>query len=479
MALIAGTIIICWFINSTLLENYYIYNKQTVLQNSYHRINEAAESGSIHSKEFALEFERIWTMNNLSVLIIDSSTETVMASVNDVGLLARRILDYSFNQDNERSKVVYESEKYMIQITRDKRINADYIEMLGTLENGNFFIMRTALESIRESVELANRFLAYVGSIAIVLSGIVAWLVAKKVTEPVLELASLAERMASLDFEAKYESDDKNEIGLLGNYMNRVSSTLEETISELKTANTELKSDIEKKEQMDEMRKEFLSNVSHELKTPIALIQGYAEGLKEGINDDEESRNFYCDVIMDEADKMNQMVKNLLTLNQLEFGNEVVTMERFNITDMIKNYIQSVDILAKQKEAQIIFREEKPYFVWADEFKTEEVFMNYLSNAFHHVANEMVIEVKVRQEDQKVRVSVFNTGEPIPEGAIEHIWTKFYKVDKARTREYGGSGVGLSIVKAIMESFNEKYGVKNYENGVEFWFELDCRLHKL
>ena len=237
MVLIAGTIIMCWFINSTLLENYYIYNKQTVLQNSYNRINEAAESGSIHSKEFALEFERIWTMNNLSVLIIDSSTETVMASVNDVGLLARRILDYSFNQDNERSKVVYESEKYMIQITKDKRINADYIEMLGTLENGNFFIMRTALESIRESVELANRFLAYVGSIAIVLSGIVAWLVAKKVTEPILELASLAECMASLDFEAKYESNDKNEIGLLGNYMNRVSSTLEETISELKTAN--------------------------------------------------------------------------------------------------------------------------------------------------------------------------------------------------------------------------------------------------
>ena len=221
------------------------------------------------------------------------------------------------------------------------------------------------------------------------------------------------------------------------------------------------------------MRKEFLSNVSHELKTPLALIQGYAEGLREGINDDPESRDFYCDVIMDEASKMNMMVKKLLTLNQLEFGNEKANMDRFDIVEMVRNYIKSAELLARQKEATIQFDAEEPIFVWGDEFKVEEVLQNYYSNALNHIDDEKIIEIKVVKLDNHARVSVFNTGKPIPKESIGHIWEKFYKVDKARTREYGGSGVGLSIVKAIMESMNQAYGVINYDNGVEFYFELE------
>ena len=182
---------------------------------------------------------------------------------------------------------------------------------------------------------------------------------------------------------------------------------------------------------------------------------------------------FYCDVIIDEAAKMNHMVKKLLTLNQLEFGNDVITMERFDIVALIRNYLQSADILAKQREIRVFFEEKQEVFVWADEFKVEEVFTNYFSNAVHHAAGQKVIDVKLTRQGNKVRVSVFNTGEPVPEDSIGHIWEKFYKADKARTREYGGSGVGLSIVKAIMESLNQEYGVINYDNGVEFWFELE------
>jgi signal transduction histidine kinase len=221
------------------------------------------------------------------------------------------------------------------------------------------------------------------------------------------------------------------------------------------------------------MRKEFLSNVSHELKTPIALIQGYAEGLKEGIDDGLESRDFYCGVIMDEASKMNHMVTKLLSLNQLEFGTDTVAMERFDITMLIRNYLQSAEILCRQKEISLRMEDYPPVSVWADEFKVEEVFNNYFSNAINHVAGNRVIDVKLTLKENRVRVSVFNTGIPIPEESIPHIWEKFYKVDKARTREYGGSGVGLSIVKAIMDAMNQSYGVINYDNGVEFWFELE------
>ena len=221
------------------------------------------------------------------------------------------------------------------------------------------------------------------------------------------------------------------------------------------------------------MRREFLSNVSHELKTPIALIQGYAEGLKEGINDDEESREFYCDVIMDEASRMNALVRNLLTLNKLEAGNDIVNMERFDVAALAKNYIASADILIRQKEISVRMEDYDPIYVWGDEFRVEEVFMNYFTNAINHALGDRIIDVKMVKDGERVRISVFNTGNSIPEECVEHLWEKFYKVDKARSREYGGSGIGLSIVKAVMESMNQKYGVINYDNGVEFWFELD------
>ena len=169
---------------------------------------------------------------------------------------------------------------------------------------------------------------------------------------------------------------------------------------------------------------------------------------------------------------MNNLVRKLLTLNELEAGEEQVVMERFDIVPLIRNKIQSVTIMAQQKEAEVLYWGPDTAPVWGDEFKVEEVITNYLSNALNHVEGERKIEIRVTQNKDKVRISVFNTGQKIPEKELGLIWGKFYKVDKARTREYGGSGVGLSIVKAIMDSFHQQYGVKNYENGVAFWFEL-------
>ena len=167
------------------------------------------------------------------------------------------------------------------------------------------------------------------------------------------------------------------------------------------------------------------------------------------------------------------MVKKLLTLNQIEFGNQIVELKRFDICEMIRSVLNSSDVLIKNKGANLLVNVKGPMNVWADEYMVEEVFTNYLTNALNHCENEMIVDVKAEKTGNTVRVSVFNTGKPIPEEDIDKIWIKFYKVDKARTREYGGSGIGLSIVKAIMEAHNKPYGVLNHTNGVEFWFELD------
>ncbi len=470
--LISGTILLCLLANSTLLEKYYVNNKKNALIKAYASINAASSAGDITSELYDIELQKIRDKYNINVLVLDSDSKMVKTTMVDQEFAIKHLLNNIF-YGVSKEDVLLEDKGYMIQIVTDVRMQTEYIEMWGMLDNGYFFILRSALESIQESVAISNRFMAYVGCIAVVASILLVIGLSNRITKPIMELAGISERMKHLDFNAKYTGDDRTEISILGNNINEMAEALETTISELKTANNELLKDIEKKDRVDEMRKEFLSNVSHELKTPIALIQGYAEGLREGINDDAESREFYCDVIIDEAVKMNTMVKKLLTLNQLEFGNEVVNMERFDITALVRNYIASSDILLKEREISVRMEDYGAIYVWGDEFKVEEVFMNYFTNAIHYAQGEKIIDVKIQAEEAYVRVSVFNTGEQIPSDSIEHIWEKFYKVDKARTREYGGSGIGLSIVKAIMESMNQKYGVINYENGVAFWFTLD------
>lgn len=471
IGLMAGTILLCWFINSVFLEEYYIRSKTSVIKDAYMTISSAANSGTYGTKEFEEELNDICVIYNITVYVMDSNSNSQYVSYNGGWELRDRLFGYLFGLISVTGEVIEESREFVVQTVQVS--GDDYVEMYGRLGSGISFIMRTPLESIRESVKVANQFLAYVGIAATMAGGIIIWLILGRITAPILELNRISEKMVHLDFEAKYGGGARGEIDLLGKNINILSESLEKSISELKTANNELLKDIEKKEQIDEMRKEFLSNVSHELKTPIALIQGYAEGLSEGINDDPESRRFYCEVIMDEAAKMNNMVKKLLTLNQLEFGNDMVNMERFDIVALAENQIQSAAILTKQNGIQVRIKQQGPIYVWGDEYKTEEVIMNYFSNAVNHCGGEKKIILSFEERQDKVRVGVFNTGAPIPEESLPHLWEKFYKVDKARTREYGGSGVGLSIVKAIMESMNQGYGVENYSNGVLFWMELE------
>ena len=473
IGLMAGMILLCWLLNSTLLEKYYVINKQEVLLRFYEELQDASGEGILSSQEVDIRLQQYCEKYNLSYLVLDQNARTLKASGTDAEFMKQQLLRRVLMQMDSDVQIIRETDRYVVQKVSDFPSRLVFLEVWGMLDNGSFFIARSAMESIQESVMIANRFLVYIGVLAMVACGIIIWIVSRKITDPILQLTDISRRMTNLDFEVHYRGHQKNEIALLGENVNKLSETLEQTISELKTANNELLKDIEKKEQIDEMRKEFLANVSHELKTPIALIQGYAEGLQEGISEDAESRAFYCEVIVDEASKMNQMVKKLLTLNQLEFGNEKVSMERFDITSMIQNYLQSADLLAKQNNITVNMEETPSYHVWGDEFKVEEVFMNYFSNAVNHCSGEKMIEVRIQPLDDRVRVTVFNTGAPIPEESLSKVWEKFYKVDKARTREYGGSGVGLSIVRAIMESMHQAYGVNNYENGVAFWFELE------
>ncbi len=473
--LIMGTIALCLFINGVFLEKYYMKKKTTTLINTYEMLEGVAEVDDYNSSDFAVKFEKICAEANLDIQIMNPNGTVICSSSMNWDSLRNQFMEVLFGpaELNQRHELKVE-ENYRIYITTDMRVKSDYLLLWGTLYDGNLVLIRAALASIQEGAVATNVFVLRAGLIASIGAVIIGMLLARRIARPLENLTDISKRMADLDFTAKYNVKEKNvsEVVELGRYMNDLSESLEKTISELKTANNELMKDNEKKTRIDEMRKEFLSNVSHELKTPLALVQGYAEGLKECVNDDPESIDFYCDVIVDETERMTKMVQKLLTLNRLEFGTQTVEMERFDLSELVRGVSGTMKVMMEQKGITFVF-DEPECFVWADEFEVEEVVTNYLSNAINHCDGDKIIKVSVEDREKTVRLLVENTGENIPEDELENIWIKFYKVDKARTREYGGSGIGLSIVKAIMESFNRDFGVYNTPDGVCFYCEFE------
>ena len=254
-----------------------------------------------------------------------------------------------------------------------------------------------------------------------------------------------------------------------------MSDKLERTIKQLRSNNNQLEKDIEEKAKIDEMRKTFISDVSHELKTPIALIQGYAEGLVENVNSDEESKKYYAEVILDESNKMDTLVKQLLELMKIEYGKREFNNDEFNICELINEVIRKCQVMINEKNVEVVFDVSREITVFADSFYIEQAFTNYLTNAIKNVKevnNEKKICINVNIIENNARISVFNTGDNISEESIEKIWGRFYKVDSSRNRNDGGTGIGLSLVRAIMNNYNSKYGVLNKENGVEFYFDV-------
>ena len=349
--------------------------------------------------------------------------------------------------------------------------------LTGILDNGYVLYIRMPISPIKESVKISNTLLLMIGGVTLAVAGVVASFISKKFTNPILQLNDIANKMAKLDFSPKYRvTDTEDEINELGRSINTMSDKLETTIKQLQKSNIELEKDIEEKSKIDDMRKQFISDVSHELKTPIALIQGYAEGLIENVSTDEESRRFYAEVILDETNKMDRLVKQLLELMKLEYGKKEFNNEKFDINELINEVIRKCEVMLQKNNIQVEFESKKPIYVWADEFYIEQVVTNYFTNAIKHteeIGNNKKIKITVKQLNDKMRITVFNTGKTIPEEDLTRIWGRFYKVDSSRNRQDGGTGIGLALVKAIMNNYQNEYGVNNKKDGVEFYFDVD------
>ena len=465
-------------VNNFALEKFYLYKKQNTLKSVYESLNDYYKTPG-QDNDLQTELEKLSIKNNFDILIKDNNGinlyttnknfSTVIGSIND-------ILDKV-----QGGKELESNDNFTIKKQRDSKNGLSYMMLSGNLENGYFLYIRIPLNSIQDSVSISNNFLLMMAGFTILIASIMVTIVSRKFTEPILELNNIAKKMSNLDFSQKYKvTNARDEINNLGRSINTMSDKLERTIKQLRSSNIELERDIEEKSKIDEMRKTFISDVSHELKTPIALIQGYSEGLLENVNNDEESRKFYAEVILDETNKMDKLVKQLLELMKLEYGKREFNNKEFNIVELEKEVIRKTNVMIEEKQAEIKFDENEDIIVFADDFYIEQVLTNYLTNAIKNVKEmygEKYIKIsnEINKEEQKVCIKVFNTGKQISEENLNRIWNRFYKADESRHREDGGTGIGLAFVKAIMSNYDNKYGVKNLENGVEFYFELDMR----
>ena len=396
---------------------------------------------------------------------------------------ARRVLrpatgnKENLDNDGNRANVIIPNTNYFN--------NSSYIEAFGFLEDKETaYLMTIPYNSIKESVSVFNRYLILISIFVIIFGAIAIYILSSRFSKPVIEMSQVAKKMSNLEFDEKITNITNDEIGDLGETINDLSDKLETNIKELKNANIQLKKDIEQKEQLDIMRQEFVANVSHELKTPIALIQGYAEGLQVGLVNNKNDIEFYSGVIIDEANKMNHLVRQLLDLSAIERGGEDIEISRINLKEAVETVVNSLKM--KFDEKRIVPKIEiiDGTYIWADDFKVEEVIRNYITNAINHCDENKLIIIgseSIKDKNDYERFFVYNSGKGLEKDDLIKVWDKFYKVDKARTREYGGSGLGLSIVKAIAKEHNTICGCENvkenfkYKNGIKFYFDFSIK----
>lgn len=362
--------------------------------------------------------------------------------------------------------------KYFIDDNEDKDRMDNNLTILSYIGNDKYILMQTPRKFIKDISNSAIKYSLYISIFSFLIGAIVIYFIADRTTKPIRQIQIVADKISNLDFTDKCDIFSKDEIGLLSNSINNMSNKLQDSISQLMVANEKLKEDLIKQEKADRMTKQFIANVSHDFKTPLTLIMSYSEALLDIKNIDEDTKEEYLNIIINEGNKMSEFVQELLKLSKLESGIIKLEKSNFSINEIINDTINKNSILLKNKNLSVEKDIFEDFIVYADYLRIEQVFQNLYENAIKYSEINGSVRVTTINENNKCVVKIFNTGKYISDEDIENIFISFYRSDKSR-KNMGSYGLGLAIVKVIMEMHDENYGVRNIDDGVEFWFELE------
>ena len=321
------------------------------------------------------------------------------------------------------------------------------------LDDSNYAFVSASLEPIDTTITVLKNQFIYVTMLVIILSLIVSYFVSRKISSGVIKINREAKKLSKGNFDVKFDTDQP----ILE--LSELAETLEYTKDELsKTEN---------------LRRELLANVSHDLKTPLTMIKAYAEMVRDVTYKDDTKRTKDLNIIIEETDRLNVLVNDILELSKIQSGTQKLTIEQFDLEKFVKNIIKRYDIMSENKKYKFKVSINKNIIVSADRKRIEQVMYNLINNAINYTGDDKKIIISALELENTVRIEVKDTGKGIDKEELENIWDKYYKIDKTHSREQVGSGVGLSIVKNILINHNCNYGVESIKgNGTIFYFEL-------
>ncbi|PDY25944.1 two-component sensor histidine kinase [Bacillus cereus] len=326
-----------------------------------------------------------------------------------------------------------------------------------------------SLQPVNEAMLVLKDYYVYALIIVFLVIILLSFYYSKIIVKPLIKINRVTKKMANFDFSEKLPVAADDEIGGLSGSINTLSVNLKDRIDRLNVANTKLQQDIERERQLEKTRKEFISGVSHELKTPLSVIRSFAEGIQDGVSKD---TTYYTNVILEETENMNRLIVEMLELAKLESGTYKLEMSTFSIGELIQQVYTKLLFSMEEKHLQVDIYADSSLFVKANRSRIEQVVVNLLSNAIRYTPDGERIHVSVVETEDTVKIEIENTGNPIPEESLEKIWDRFYRLDASRSRHTGGTGLGLSIVKNILDLHRAEYGVYNTTNSVVFYFNL-------
>ncbi|MGW5984037.1 HAMP domain-containing sensor histidine kinase [Bacillus mycoides] len=330
-------------------------------------------------------------------------------------------------------------------------------------------VVFATFQPIDEASQVLVRFLPFISIIVLVIGLGSAYFYSRFITKPLIYINEGAQKMANLDFSEKIEVRSMDELGELSNSLNDMSINLQQAIFDLQKANQQLKSDIEKEREIETKRREFFAIVAHELKTPLTVMKGYLEGMIYNIGP-YQNRDQYLKKNHQIIGSMEQLVREILSTSKLEQHTFKPQVEEVNLSKLIGTITKDLEFFASQKGIQIIKEVDSDIFVYTDCVLLEKACKNIIHNAIMYSPLNEKVYIKLSQKSKPnyIEMQVLNTGVEIKEENIQHIFEPFYRIEKSRNRNTGGSGLGLYIVKQIFESLSITYSMNNTKQGVQF-----------
>lgn len=414
------------------------------------------------SEASILKTDRLVNNNNVCAIIYNQNGRRVY-SADSLGELC--VFDEPINIDGD-DLVVYDDGAKLVDKLNEYNVISETLtspttdlEMLlygkkVSINLANYYLLVNApLELLDSYVDFILKQYLLLSMFIVILALIVSFLLANKITSPIVNMQKEASKLADGDYHVSFKSDKESY-----SEINALASTLDDA--------------TEKLSKIDELRKDLLANVSHDLRTPITLIRSYAEMIKDISGDDPIKRDQHLDVIIDETEYLTKLINDMQEYSKLQAGFINLNKSNFDIEKSTTNVCKLLSGLMKEKNITLK-TDLKSVIVYGDETKISEVIYNYLSNAIKHSDENSTIYVSIRDSEDSLYFEVKDEGDGISEKDLPYIWDRYYKIDKNFRRNENSTGLGLAIAKAILEAHGAKYGVvSKVGEGSTFYFEL-------